>query len=470
MRRAEARALLLASAAASILAACASAPAYVPPTVSAPVAFKETGPWTPAAPADDQPRGDWWTVYGDPVLNDLEARAAKANPGLAAATAAHDQAVALAGQARAGLLPTIDGGALASRQRRSDNAPLRNGGVDEYSTRQAVASVSYEIDLWGRVRSQVAASGAQAQASAADLQSVRLSLQAELADSYLALRGLDAQSRLLADTVAAYQKALDLTQIRHDGGAATGLDVSRAKNQLSTAKAQLSDVAAQRALYEHAIAALVGETASSFDLPPVQASLSVPKTPVGVPSVLLQRRPDIAAAERRAAAANAQIGVAQAARFPTLTIAGQAGWQSDGGVDLFSAPNAVWLLAPQLAGSIFDAGKRKAGVEAARAAHAQAAENYRAVVLAAFRNVEDQMALSNRLADEAKDQDDAMASAKRTEELAMIRYRQGAANYLEVVTAQTAALQAERSALVLETRRLQASVDLVRALGGGPAV
>ncbi|PXA85074.1 RND transporter, partial [Caulobacter sp. D4A] len=175
-------------------------------------------------------------------------------------------------------------------------------------------------------------------------------------------------------------------------------------------------------------------------------------------------------AERRAAAANAQIGVAQAARFPTLTIAGQAGWQSDGGVDLFSAPNAVWLLAPQLAGSIFDAGKRKAGVEAARAAHAQAAENYRAVVLAAFRNVEDQMALSNRLADEAKDQDDAMASAKRTEELAMIRYRQGAANYLEVVTAQTAALQAERSALVLETRRLQASVDLVRALGGGPAV
>ncbi len=188
-----------------------------------------------------------------------------------------------------------------------------------------------------------------------------------------------------------------------------------------------------------------------------------------MPSTILQRRPDIAAAERRAAAANAQIGVAQAARFPALTIAGQAGWQSAGGVDLFDAPNALWLLAPQIAGSIFDGGRRKAGVEAAKAAHAQAAANYRGVVLAAFRNVEDQLALANRLADEAKDQDDAVDSAKRTENLALIRYRQGATNYLDVVTAQAAALQAERSALALDTRRLQASVDLVRALGGAPA-
>jgi NodT family efflux transporter outer membrane factor (OMF) lipoprotein len=462
-----AKGLLLIASAASVLAACASAPAYVAPAVALPTAFKEIGPWTPAAPAEAQARGDWWTVYGDPLLNDLEARAAKANPSLAASAAAYDQATALAAQARSGLFPSIDGSGLASRQRRSDNAPLRNGGVDEYSTRQVGATASYEVDLWGRVRNQVSASGAQAQASAADLENVRLSLQAELADDYLALRGLDAQQKLLVDTATAYQRALQLTQIRHDGGAATGLDVGRAQTQLSTAKAQISDITAQRALYEHAIAALVGETASTFSLPAAPIIFAQPQVPVGVPSTLLQRRPDIAAAERRAAAANAQVGVAQAARFPSLTIAGQAGWQSAGGVDLFSAPNAIWLLAPQLAGSIFDAGKRKAGVEAARAAHAQAAETYRGVVLAAFRNVEDQLALANHLADEAKDQDDATASAKRTEDLAMIRYRQGAANYLDVVTAQTAALQAERASLVLGTRRLQASVDLVRALGGG---
>lgn len=467
----KAKILLLVAAAASALAACASAsaPPYVPPAVTTPIAFKETGPWTPAAPADAQARGDWWRVYGDATLNDLEARAAKANPNLAAAVAAHDQAAALAAQARAGLFPSLDGSAVASRQRRSDNAPLRNGGVDEYSTRHVVATASYEVDLWGRVGNQVSAGTAQAQASAADLESVRLALQAELADSYLALRGLDAQTKLLADTAAAYQRALDLTQIRHSGGAATGLDVGRAQTQLSTAKAQLTDVAAQRALYEHAIAALVGETASTFSLPAVEIAFAQPQVPVGVPSTILQRRPDIAAAERRAAAANAQIGVAQAARFPALTIAGQAGWQSAGGVDLFSAPNVLWLLAPQIAGSIFDGDRRKAGVEAAKAAHTEAAENYRGVVLAAFRNVEDQLALANRLADEAKDQDDATASAKRTEDLAMIRYRQGAATYLDVVTAQTAELTAERASLVLNTRRLQASVDLVRALGGGPA-
>lgn len=464
-----AKKLLLVAAAVSVLAACASAPAYAPPAVAMPETFKETGPWTPAAPADAQARGDWWSVYGDPVLDDLEARAAKANPNLAAAAAAYDQARALAAQARGGLFPSLDGSAIGIRNRRSDNAPLRNGGPDEYSTRQVGVAASYEVDLWGRVRSQVAAGQAQAQASAADLQSVRLSLQAELADDYLALRGLDAQAKLLADTVSAYQRALELTQIRHGGGAATGLDVGRAQTQLSTARAQLTDVAAQRALYEHAIAALVGETASSFSLPVVQVRFQQPKTPVGIPSTLLQRRPDIAAAERRAAAANAQVGVAQAARFPALTIAGQAGWQTAGGVDLFDAPNVFWMLAPQLVGSIFDGGRRKAGVDAAKAAHVQAAEVYRGVVLAAFRNVEDQLALANRLADEARDEDDAVAAAKRTEDLAMIRYRQGAASYLEVVTAQTAALQAERAALVLDTRRLQASVDLVRALGGAAA-
>lgn len=465
MRRAK-----LASAAAigAVLAGCSMAPPYAPPQITPPAAYKEIGPWTPAAPdAAAQPRGDWWSVYGDATLNDLEARAAVANPGLAAAAAAYAQARAYAVQARAGLFPEFNGAASGYRDRRSDNTPLRVGGPDEYSNITAGVSLAYEIDLWGRVRNLVAASGDQAQASKDDLEAVRLSLQAELADDYLALRGLDAQEKLLVDTVAAYQRALELTEIRHTGGAATALDVGRAQTQLSTAKAQVSDVAAQRALYEHAIAALVGEPASSFSLPAQQIAFPQPHVPVSAPSVLLQRRPDIAAAERRAAAANAQIGVAQAARFPALTLSGSAGWQSAGGVALLSAPNTFWMVGPQLAGAIFDAGKRKAGVVAARAAFDQAGQNYRGVVLAAFRGVEDQLALSNKLADEAKDQDDAVTAAKRTEALAMTRYKQGAATYLDVVTAQTAALTAERAALALQTRRLQASVDLVRALGGG---
>ena len=458
--------LLLTTAVAVSLAGCSLAPPYAPPATPIAAAYKEQGPWTPAAPADAQPRGRWWAMFSDPVLDDLEARAEKANPGLAAAVAAYDQARALAAQARAGLVPEVDGAASTQRTRRSDNAPLRVGGPDTYSTSQVGVALAYEIDLWGRLRNLARGAGERAQASEADLRSMRLSLQADLADDYLSLRSLDSQLRLLQTTVAAYTRALELTQILHDGGNATGLDVGRAQTQLSTAKAQISAVAAQRALMEHAIAALVGESASNFNLAPTETELPQPRVAVSAPSTLLQRRPDIAAAERRAAAANADIGVARAALFPTLTLDGSAGWQTSGGVNLLQAPNTFWMVGPQLVGAIFDGGRRKAGVRFARAAFDEASANYRGMVLNAFRDVEDQMALANRLAVQAKDQNDAVIAAQRTEELANIRYSQGVATYLDVVTAQTAALTAEQAAIQLTTLRLQASVDLTRALGG----
>ncbi|THD63436.1 efflux transporter outer membrane subunit [Phenylobacterium sp.] len=458
--------LFATAASALALAACSLAPPYAPPATPVAQAFKEQGPWTPAQPADAQPRGQWWAMFSDPVLDDLEGRAEKANPTLAAAVAAYDQARALAAQARAGLVPEVDGSALANRQRRSDNQPLRVGGPDAYSTGQVGASVAYEIDLWGRLRNISRGAGERAQASQADLRSARLSLQADLADDYVTLRGLDAQLRLLDVTVAAYIRALDLTQILHNGGNATGLDVARAQTQLSGAKAQRADVAAQRALMEHAIAALVGESASAFSLAPVDKDLPQPVVAVSAPSLLLQRRPDIAAAERRASAANADVGVARAALFPALTLDGSAGWQNTGVGNLLSAPNTFWLIGPQLVGAIFDGGRRAAGVRASKAAFEEASANYRGVVLDAFRDVEDQMALANRLAGEAKDADDAVTAARRTEDLANIRYRQGVATYLDVVTAQTAALTAEQTAIQLTTRRLQASVNLTRALGG----
>jgi NodT family efflux transporter outer membrane factor (OMF) lipoprotein len=458
--------LLLTGAAALALAGCSLAPAYAPPATPVAVAFKEQGPWTPAQPADAQPRGQWWAMFSDPVLDDLEARAEKANPSLAAAVAAYDQARAFAAQARAGLIPEIDGSAAAQRNRRSDNAPLRVGGPNTYSSNQAGVFAAYEVDLWGRLRNLAAGAGDRAQASAADLRSMRLSLQADLADDYLTLRGLDSQLRLLQTTAVAYQRALALTEILHNGGNATGLDVARAETQLSTAKAQISDIGAQRALMEHAIAALVGESASNFSLPAVDKALPQPVVAVSAPSVLLQRRPDIAAAERRAAAANADVGVARAVQFPSLVLDGSAGWQNAGAGSLLAAPNTFWMVGPQLLGPIFDGGRRRAGVQASRAAFDQASANYRGVVLNAFRDVEDQMALANRLAAEAKDQTDAVTAARRSVDLANIRYLQGVATYLDVVTAQTAALVAEQVAIQLNTRRLQASVNLTRALGG----
>jgi outer membrane protein, multidrug efflux system len=449
------------------LAGCQLAPHYTPPSLTMPIAYKEVGPWTPASPADSAPRGDWWTVYGDQALDGLEQRIDTDNPDLALALARYDEAQAYAAQARAALFPEVDLSGSATGSRQSANRPLRVGGPNYYGDNVVAGSVSYEIDLWGRVRNLVSAGKADAQASAADAASVRLSLEAQLADAYLSLRGLDAEAKLLADTTNAYTIALKLTQTLHAGGAVAGLDVSRAQTQLQIARAQEVDVFALRALYEHEIAALVGEPASSFSLAPVAQLPPSPKVPVSAPSLILQRRPDIAAAERRAAAANAMIGVARSAFFPTITLGGTGGFENTAGANLLTAADSWWTLGPAFAMALFDGGRRAAQVRASRDQFKEASASYRSTVLAAFQQVEDNLALCNKLADESREQSAAVTAAEHTEALAMTQYKLGAVTYLDVVIAQTTDLQAQSTQLTIETRRLQASVDLVRSLGGG---
>ncbi len=450
------------------LAGCNLAPPYVAPQVETPAAFKETPGWMQASPGDDRPRGDWWTQFKDPTLDRLEAQVPTANPNLQAALAAYDQARAFAAEARSSLVPTVGLGDSNTYNRQSAERPLRGSNQpNDYAVNTLGGTVAYEFDFWGRVRNLVTAGQAQAQASGADLATAELSLQVQLADAYLALRGLDAQDQLLVNTASAYQHALDLTQARHTGGVASGLDVDRAQTQLSSAKAEISDVLAQRALYEHAIASLVGQPASSFGVAPATGQRIVPTIPAGVPSALLQRRPDIAAAERRAFAANRQIGVARAAYFPTISLDTLGGWQNTGGNSLLTMPDTFWTLGPQLALTLFDGGLRKAQVAASRAAFGIASASYRATVLAAFQQVEDQLALASHYATEEADERTAVTAAQATTDLSLIRYREGATNYLDVVTAQTAELQAEQTLLALQTRRQQVSVNLVRALGGG---
>jgi multidrug efflux system outer membrane protein len=454
--------------AALLLAGCSMAPDYAPPTLTTPAAYKEApSGWTAATPMDQVPRGTWWAMFNDPVLDDLEGRVERASPTLAAAVARHDAARAAAGEVAADLYPTITAAADVSRERTSARRPGATKS-SRFTDATVGAYLAYELDLWGRVRNSVRAARAEADASAADLASVRVSLQASLADAYFRLRGLDAEAALLRKTVDAYGKALELTQARHEGGAASGLDVNRAQTLLSSARAQISSVANRRAATEHEIAALVGALPSAFSIPATDAEIGEPPAvPAEAPASLVQRRPDVAAAERRIAAANARIGVSRAAFFPDLTLGLAGGFESSHS-NLLSAPAGFWALGPLSAAlDLFDGGRRQARVRISRAEHDEAAATYRAAALTAFREVEDSLAASRLLAAEAADQNAAAAAASRTSDLALTRYREGAADYLEVVTAQTAALDTEREAITVQTQRMQTAVALVRALGGG---
>ncbi len=450
-----------------VLCGCDLAPSYKRPVVAVPANYKEAGPWTAAEPADTLPRGPWWESYGDPELDRLETQVRVSNPTLAAAAAAYEQARAYTAQAEAGLFPLVSVGGSLSRNRQSAHRPLRRPGQPTYYGANTIdGQADFELDVWDRIENSIAAAKDQAQASAADLASIELSLHAELANDYLTLRGLDQELRLLNETVVEYRKALALVQIRYEGQVASGIDVAQAQTQLSSAMAQISDVQSRRALLEHAIASLVGQPAPAFSIAVSTAGLKQPRIPVAVPSVLLQRRPDISIAERQVAAANQLIGVANAAFYPTISINLAGGFQ-DTGLNLASLPNSFWSIGPALALPLFEGGLRRAELAAAKAAFAEAGANYRATVLSAFQDVEDNLALLHWLGQALRDEQAAAAAAERTLNLALVLYEDGAENYLEVVTAQTAALSAQRAALEFGTQRLTASVELIRALGGG---
>lgn len=449
------------------LSACSLAPDYHVPATPVAAQFRTVGPWTSAQPADRIDRDGWWKMYGDPQLDDLETRLLASNTDLRAAYDHYRQAQAFVAQVQSELYPAVSASAAPMRLRQSDTAPLRGDGPADYNSVTLGASVKYDLDLWGRVRDSVAAGKDEAQATKADLASVRLSLEVQLADSYIRLRGLDQQTDLLNETVVAYAKALQLTQTLHDSGIVSGLDVSRARTQLSSAKSQLSQNLAQRALLEHAIAVLVGASASEFTLPQQTADIALPAIPTGLPSTLLQRRPDVAAAERRVAEANATIGVARAAYFPDIVLDLQGGVQSAAYAGLVSAPNIFWAIGPQLVQYIFDGGYRRAKLDAAKAATDEAGERYRSVVLSAFQQVEDNLALLSYLGTALGEQRDAAASAKETVDLSLRQYRQGTVGYLDVVQAQTVQLDAQRGLLDVQTRQLSANVQLLHALGGG---
>lgn len=461
---------------ASALAGCAEAPPLKLPDVPTATAWRE--PVVVDQPAGGQPlvSDAWWTIYGDAELDALQQRLMTDSPDLAAALARHDQSRAASDLLRASQFPTVGVQASLQRNRQSERRPLRVLGPnspDYYNAGTVGIGLDYEVDVWGRVRDQVAGAQAQRLAAEADLAAVRLSLQAMLADSLLVLRGLDRDIALLQEAQTAYARAVDLVRRRHEGGASSGLDLARAQAQLEAARSQQRQSRAQRAVVEHAIAALLGQSASTFSIAPQPLELDgiakarLPTIPVDVPSTLLQRRPNIAAAQQRVAAATASVGVARAAWFPAITLSALVGYQSSDFSHLLGAPNLFWALGPTMLANVFDGGRRRAEEARVRAVLDETGARYKATVLAAFQQVEDSLALLDHYGAALADEQAGLAAAGRALTIATNRYQQGAASYLEVITAQTTTLQARRSAADLATRERRASVQLVRALGGG---
>jgi NodT family efflux transporter outer membrane factor (OMF) lipoprotein len=453
------------------LSGCVVGPNYKKPAVPAPPAYSDAGHygnWSAAAPADAADRGAWWAVYNDPQLTDLEHRCANANQQIAAALHAYEQAHDLVRVDRSALFPSVSIGASASRNDLSANRPsLSATARRNYWDFLLPVNISWEPDLWGEVRRQIESSSANAQATAADLANTRLSLQGLLAVTYFQLRGLDLQAQLLRSTLDAYQQALNLTQVRFKGGLASESDVAQAQAQLEGTRAQLVDLGVQRAQYEHAIAVLVGVPATDFHIAENPLTGNPPYVPAGVPSQLLERRPDIAAAERRVATANAQIGVNQAAYYPSVTLGTEGGLESSAISRLFNSSSAEWNAGISASELVIDGGRRRAQIDYAIAQREQATALYRQQVLSAFRDIEDQLAALRVLEEEAAVQQRAVAAAQRSTQLSTLRYRQGLAAYLEVLTNQTIELNDERTAAALVARRMVASAQLQMALGGG---
>ncbi len=457
----------LAGAALLAVSGCDLAPKYTIPLTKVPVSYKEASSFEPAHPLDAVPRGKWWSVFGDPTLNALESQVDAGNPTLAASLAELQRARAFAAEARAGLFPSLSVGGHINTDRQSARRPLRSPSQPgQYLDNAIDAQAHYEIDIWDRVANSIKAGRYAAQASAADLETVRLSLHAELASDYIEMRGLDAQARVLENADAAYRQAVQITQNRFAGKIASIIDVSRAQSQLGSAEAQLTDIQSRRALAEHAIAVLIGRQPAELSLPPAPWILALQDISPGLPSQLLERRPDVASAERQMAAANATIGVARAAFYPTLSLDMLYGLQ-DTGFNVFSLPDQFWALGPGLAMPLFEGGLRRAEQAAAVAAYRLALANYRATVLSAFQDVEDALAQQRLLAIESQQEGRALAAARQTLNSDTNLYRDGAANFLDVVIAQAEELQSEQADVDLRTRRVQADLALVRALGGG---